>query len=110
MPNFLLFLRIFNAVAVGVIFAVVAFFSSIFYLGTPETHQLLRQHLIENFFLRFGAFILFGLGLSILPFLVNLLIVWRTSLPISMAHRVVLKAAGASVVGALGGTALSFSH
>jgi hypothetical protein len=109
MPRVLLLLRIFNTVVTGLIFAVVTFLSLAFYLGNQETHRLLEEHLVKNLFLRFGAFALFGLAVSILPVVINLLVVWLTPLPIVYAYRLALKAALSSVAGALLGTALFFN-
>ena len=110
MPKLLLLLKIFNTVAGGVIFAVVAFLAFAFYLGNREAYQLLEEHLTENFFLRFGAFVLFGFALSLVPILINVLIIWFTPLSFINARRFALKAAILSVIGALVGTVVFFSH
>ena len=110
MPKLLLLLRIFNTVVTVVIFAVVGFLSCAFFLGDRETHEFLKQHITENFFLRFGSFALFGIALSILPILINALICWRTSLSMVNTYRFAQKAVIVSTVSALGGTAVFFSH
>ena len=110
MPKLLLLLRIFNTVAGEVIFAAVAFLAFAFYLGNRETHQLLKEHLAESFFLRFGAFALFGFALSLISILVNVLVIRFTPLPFINAHQFVLKVATLSIIGALAGTVLFFSH
>ena len=103
-------LKIFNTVTTGVIFATIAFLSFAFYLGNQESHQLLEENLVQNVFLRFGAFALFGSALSIIPTCVNLLVGWLTSLPMKhYAYQTALKVASASVVAALEGTTLFFS-
>lgn len=110
MPKLLLLLKLFNTVVAVVISAAVGFLSLAFFLGSRENYQLLRQHLVENFLLRFGAFALLGIALSVLPILINLLAVWRTSSPVATVYRFGLKAVAASVIGALSGTAVFFSH
>ena len=110
MPKLLLLLRIFNTVAGEVIFAAVAFLAFAFYLGNRETHQFLKEHLAESFFLRFRAFALFGFALSLVPILINMLVIWFTPLPFINVRQFVLKAAVLSIVGALVGTVLFFSH
>ena len=110
MPKLLLLLRIFNTVAGGVIFTAVAFLAFAFYLGSRETHQLLKEHLVENFLLRFGAFVLFGFALTLVPILINVLVIRFTPLPFINARRFALKAATLSIIGALVGTVVFFSH
>lgn len=110
MHNLFLLLKIFNTVITVVIFAAVGFLSCAFFLGNRETHHGLKQHLVGSFFLRFGAFALFGIALSFLPFLINALIHWRASSPMGNAYWFALKAATVSAVGALGGTVIFFSH
>ena len=110
MPKLLLLLKIFNTVASGVIFAALASLAFAFYLGNRETHQLLKEHLAESFFLRFGAFALFGFALSLVPILINVLVIRFTPLPFINAHQFVLKVATLSIIGALAGTVLFFSH
>ena len=110
MPKLLLLLKIFNTVAGGVIFAAVAFLAFAFYLGSRETYQLLKEHLVENFLLCFGAFVLFGFALSLVPTLINVLVIWFTPLPFINVRQFVLKVATLSIIGALVGTVLFFSH
>ena len=110
MPKFLLLLRIFNTVATALIFSAVAFLSCAFYLGDRESQQLLKEHLVESFFSRFAAFVLFGFALCLLPIITNLLVVQFTPFPFINARRFALKAAMLSIISALGGTVLFFSH
>lgn len=104
-----LLLKIFNTVVTVVIFAAVGFFSCAFFLGDRETHQLLKEHVIEYCFLRFGSFALFGIALSILPILINALVCWRTLLPMATTCRFAQKVVILSIGSALGGTAVFFS-
>lgn len=92
------------------IFAAVAFLSFAFYLGSQESHQLLKARIVESFLVRFGAFVLVGFGLSLFPILLNFLVAWFTPLPFINAYRFTLKAAQVSGLGALIGTFLFFSH
>lgn len=109
MPELPLLLKIFNTVVTVVIFAAVGFFSCAFFLGDRETHQLLKEHVVENCFLRFGSFALFGIALSILPILINTLVCWRTLLPMATTRRFAQKVVILSIVSALGGMAVFFS-
>ena len=104
-----LLLKIFNTGVTVVIFAAVGFFSCAFFLGDRETHQLLKEHVIEDCFLRFGSFALFGIALSILPILINALVCWRTLLPMATTCRFAQKVVILSIGSALGGTAVFFS-
>ncbi|MCI1189059.1 hypothetical protein MON38_16670 [Hymenobacter sp. DH14] len=110
MLKLLLFLKIFNTAVTVVIFVVVGFLSCAFFLGDRETHELLKQHAVGNFCLRFFSFALFGIVLSILPILINALICWRTSIPMPAAYRFAQKAVLVSTISALGGTAVFFCY